>query len=178
MSLIGAIELEETLLAPIASITDRKVDTTGLSLHQLRDLIKNIIAPDNPEYMSILFESFGFKRGLPEDSDFIFDVRCLPNPYWKIELRNQTGLDSGVVEFLESQVDVAAMVADIIGLLTRWIPKFQANNRSYLTICIGCTGGQHRSVYIANRLHEHFSQLHPYVQIEHKELTLDRMSPQ
>lgn len=178
VSLIGAIELEETLLAPIASITDRKVDTTGLSLHQLRDLIKNIIAPENTEHMSILFESFGFKRGLPEDSDFIFDVRCLPNPYWKIELRNQTGLDSGVVGFLESQVDVAAMVADIIGLLTRWIPKFQANNRSYLTICIGCTGGQHRSVYIANRLHEHFSQLHPSVQIEHKELTLDRVSPQ
>ena len=171
VSLIGAIELEETLLAPIASITDRKVDTTGLSLHQLRDLIKNIIAPDNLEHMSILFESFGFKRGLPEDSDFIFDVRCLPNPYWKIELRNQTGLDSGVVEFLESQVDVAAMVADIIGLLTRWIPKFQANNRSYLTICIGCTGGQHRSVYIANRLQEYFSKEHSLVQVVHKELS-------
>ena len=171
VSLIRAIELEESLLAPIASITDRKVDTTGLSLHQLRDLIKNIIAPDKLEHMSILFESFGFKRGLPEASDFIFDVRCLPNPYWKIELRNQSGLDGSVIEFLESQTEVAAMLADVIRFLTRWIPKFQADNRSYLTICIGCTGGQHRSVYIANRLYQHFLQLHPYVQIEHKELT-------
>ena len=171
VSLIRAIELEESLLAPIASITDRKVDTTGLSLHQLRDLIKNIIAPDKLEHMSILFESFGFKRGLPEASDFIFDVRCLPNPYWKIELRNQSGLDGSVIEFLESQTEVAAMLADVISFLTRWIPKFQADNRSYLTICIGCTGGQHRSVYIANRLYQHFLQLHPYVQIEHKELT-------
>lgn len=171
VSLIRAIELEESLLAPIASITDRKVDTTGLSLHQLRDLIKNIIAPDKLEHMSILFESFGFKRGLPEASDFIFDVRCLPNPYWKIELRNQSGLDGSVIEFLESQTEVAAMLADVISFLTRWIPKFQADNRSYLTICIGCTGGQHRSVYIANRLYQHFLQLYPYVQIEHKELT-------
>jgi len=107
---------------------------------------------------------------LPDTSDFIFDVRCLPNPYWKQNLRTQTGNDQGVIEFLESQVDVASMLADIIGFLTRWIPKFQSNNRSYLTISIGCTGGQHRSVYIANRLHEHFSGKHPSVQIVHKEL--------
>ena len=122
--------------------------------------------------MAILFESFGFKKGLPDASDFIFDVRCLPNPYWKQELRSLTGYDEGVIEFLESQVDVAAMLSDIIGFLTRWIPKFQANNRSYLTISIGCTGGQHRSVYIANRLQEYFSKEHSLVQVVHKELSV------
>ena len=92
-----------------------------------------------------------------------------PTPI-EIELRTQTGNDDGVIEFLESQVDVASMLADIIGFLTRWIPKFQENNRSYMTISIGCTGGQHRSVYLANRLGEHFSQQHPLVKVVHKEL--------
>ena len=165
-----AIDLEKKFLAPIADIADRTVDTSGLSLHQLRDLIKNTVVPHEKETMSILFQSFAFKQGMPNDADFIFDVRCLPNPYWKPELRAQTGNDSGVIEFLEGQVDVASMLADIIGYLTRWIPKFQANNRSYLTVSIGCTGGQHRSVYIANRLHEHFSSQHQLVQVIHKEL--------
>ena len=165
-----AIGLEKTLLAPIAQIADRTLDTSGLSLHQLRDLIKNTVAPNNQETMSILFQSFGFKKGMPNDADFVYDVRCLPNPYWKAELRAQTGNDQGVIQFMESQVEVASMLADIIGYLTRWIPKFEANNRSYLTIAIGCTGGQHRSVYLANRLYEHFSNEYQFVQIIHKEL--------
>ena len=171
VSLKEAIELEKTMLAPIHGIADRSIDTSGLSLHQLRDLVKSIVVPGNPDHMSVLFESFGFKKGIPTDSDFIFDVRCLPNPYWKQELRSQTGLDPGVIEFLESQVEVASMLADIIGFLTRWIPSFQANNRSYLTISIGCTGGQHRSVYFANRLCEHFSKEYPLVKVIHKELS-------
>ena len=166
-----AIDLEKSLLSPISDIADRSIDTYRLTLHQLRDLVKNTIVPNNPEHMSILFESFGFKRGVPSDSDFVFDVRCLPNPYWKQQLKNQTGNDEGVIEFLESQVEVASMLADIIGFLTRWIPKFQQNNRSYLTVSIGCTGGQHRSVYLANRLHEHFATQHPFVQVVHKELS-------
>jgi UPF0042 nucleotide-binding protein len=170
ISLPEAIDLEEKILSPILNISDRNLDTSGLSLHQLRDLVKNTIDPNSTGHMSILFESFGFKCGLPDASDFIFDVRCLPNPYWKQELRTQTGNDIGVIEFLEGQVEVASMLADIIGFLTRWIPKFQANNRSYLTISIGCTGGQHRSVYLANRLHEYFSSKHPSVQVVHKEL--------
>ncbi|MGB1158598.1 MAG: RNase adapter RapZ [Porticoccaceae bacterium] len=166
-----AIDLEKKLLAPIADIADRVIDSSGLSLHQLRDLIRNTVVPNAHETMSILFQSFGFKRGMPNDADFVFDVRCLPNPYWKAELRTQTGNDAGVIQFLEGQVDVASMLADIIGYLTRWIPKFQSNNRSYLTVAIGCTGGQHRSVYIANRLHEHFAKQHQAVQIMHKELS-------
>ena len=171
VSLKEAIDLEKELLSPISDIADRSVDTSGLTLHQLRDLVKNIIAPDTSEHMSILFESFGFKRGVPSDSDFVFDVRCLPNPYWKQQLKNQTGNDEGVIQFLESQVEVASMLADIIGFLTRWIPHFQQNNRSYLTVSIGCTGGQHRSVYLANRLYEHFATQHPFVQVVHKELS-------
>ena len=170
VGLSEAIDLEEEILSPILKISDQNIDTSGLSLHQLRDLIKNTVVPNSSDTMSILFESFGFKRGLPDAADFIFDVRCLPNPYWKQELRIQNGNDAGVIEFLEGQVEVAAMLADIIGFLTRWIPKFQANNRSCLTISIGCTGGQHRSVYISNRLHEHFSKDYPSVQIVHKEL--------
>jgi len=171
VSLPEAIDLEAKILSPILNISDRNIDTSGLSLHQLRDLIKNIIVPNSPEHMAILFESFGFKKGLPDASDFIFDVRCLPNPYWKQELRSLTGFDESVIEFLESQVEVAAMLSDVIGFLTRWIPKFQANNRSYLTISIGCTGGQHRSVYIANRLREHFAKEQSLVQVVHKEIS-------
>jgi UPF0042 nucleotide-binding protein len=165
-----AIDLEENIISPIAQVASLTIDTTGLTLHQLRDLVKNTIVPNNPQQMTILFESFGFKQRIPNGSDFVFDVRCLPNPYWKSELRSQTGNDSGIITFLESQVDVASMLADIIGYLTRWLPKFQANNRSYLTVSIGCTGGQHRSVYIANRLHEHFSKQYNLVQVMHKEL--------
>ncbi|MBT3671861.1 MAG: RNase adapter RapZ [Porticoccaceae bacterium] len=172
VSLPEAIDLEAKILSPILNISDRNIDTSGLSLHQLRDLVKNTIVPNSPEHMAILFESFGFKKGLPDASDFIFDVRCLPNPYWKQELRSLTGYDESVIEFLESQVDVAAMLSDIIGFLTRWIPKFQANNRSYLTISIGCTGGQHRSVYIANRLQEYFAKEQSLVQVVHKELSV------
>jgi len=165
-----AIDLEKNIISPIAKVANLTIDTSRLSLHQLRDLVKNTIVPNNQQQMTILFESFGFKQRIPNGSDFVFDVRCLPNPYWKSELRTQTGNDSAVITFLESQVDVASMLADIIGYLTRWIPKFQANNRSYLTVSIGCTGGQHRSVYIANRLHEHFSKHYNFVQVIHKEL--------
>ena len=169
VSLKEAIDLEKDMLAPIAEIADRNIDTSGLSLHQLRDLIKSTVVPHDTEQMAILFESFGFKRGVPSDADFVFDVRCLPNPHWKLELRALTGNDPEVIEFLESQVDVASMLADIIGFLTRWIPKHQNNNRSYLTVAIGCTGGQHRSVYLANRLAEHFGEMYPLVQVVHKQ---------
>ena len=172
ISLKEAIALETDMLAPIANIADRTIETSGLSLHQLRDLIKNTVVPHNANHMSILFESFGFKRGVPIDADFVFDVRCLPNPYWRPELRLMSGNDSDVVQFLENQEDVVAMLADIVGFLTRWIPKHQDDNRSYLTIAIGCTGGQHRSVYLANRLREHFARQYPQVHSVHRQLAL------
>ena len=165
-----AIKLEGELLEPLADIASRKIDTSNLTLHQLRDIIKKHIVPDSEGEMAVLFESFGFKRGVPVDTDFVFDVRCLPNPYWKPELRNYTGNDQPVIEFLESQVDVVQMLADINGYLSRWIPHFQASNRSYLTIAIGCTGGQHRSVYIANQLGTFFGERLPNIQVRHREL--------
>ncbi|MAD67406.1 MAG: RNase adapter RapZ [Porticoccaceae bacterium] len=169
-SLSEAIDLEEKILSPIIKISDQNIDTSGLTLHQLRDMIKTIVMPSNDGHMAILFESFGFKRGLPEAPDFIFDVRCLPNPYWKQELRTQNGNDAGIIDFLDGEEDVRAMLADITDYLTKWIPKFQQNNRSYFTVSVGCTGGQHRSVYMANKLGAHFSTIYPSVQVVHKEI--------
>jgi RNase adapter protein RapZ len=165
-----ALAIERHRLDPIADIASRQIDTTNLTLHQLRDIIKKQIAPDNHGDMAILFTSFGFKHGVPMDADYVFDVRNLPNPYWKPELRQLTGLDTDVIQFLESQTEVAAMLADLIGFFSRWLPRFAATNRSYLTIAIGCTGGQHRSVYICSRLAEFFSSQYPNVQMRNREL--------
>ena len=166
-----AIALETKLLEPIASIANRRIDTSNMTLHQLRDITKKQIAPENNGDIAILFESFAFKRGVPSDADFVFDVRCLPNPYWKQALRSFSGNDEPVIEFLESQPEVVAMLADINGFMTRWIPSFRANNRSYLTVAIGCTGGQHRSVYISNMLGEYFSPQYTNTQVRHRELS-------
>ncbi len=168
-----ALALEQELLDPIAAIANRHIDTSNMTLHQLRDRIKKQIASTEQGEMAILFNSFGYKHGVPVDADFVFDVRCLPNPYWKPALRSQTGNDQPVIEFLESQIEVAAMLADMIGFITRWLPRFIDSNRSYLTIAVGCTGGQHRSVYITNRLNEHFGDQYPNVQVQHRELEPD-----
>ena len=166
-----AIAIERELLEPLIDIANRKIDTSNLTLHQLRDIIKKHVVPDSQGELAVLFQSFGFKRGVPVDADFVFDVRCLPNPYWKPELRTYSGNDQPVIEFLETQPDVAHMLADINGFLSRWIPQFQASNRSYLTIAIGCTGGQHRSVYIANQLGLFFGSRLPNIQVRHRELS-------
>lgn len=166
-----AIALETELLEPIAAIANRKIDTSNMTLHQLRDVIKKQIVPDTEGDMAVLFESFAFKRGVPIDADFVFDVRCLPNPYWKPELRTYNGKDQPVIDFLESEQEVEEMLTDILDYLTRWLPRFDANNRSYVTVAIGCTGGQHRSVYMSNRLGKHFSQHYANTQTRHRELT-------
>lgn len=165
-----AIALERELLDPIATIANRLIDTSNMTLHQLRDLVKHQIVPEASGDMAVLFQSFAYKRGIPIDADFIFDVRCLPNPHWKTELRRFTGSDRPVIEFLESQPEVAAMIADLNGFLTRWIPRFLASNRSYLTVAVGCTGGQHRSVYICNQLAGQFADRFANVQVRHREL--------
>ncbi|WP_432697952.1 RNase adapter RapZ [Marinobacterium sp. YM272] len=166
-----AISYERELLEPIASLADIRVDTTRLTLYELRDTIKLRIAQRSEQSLSVQFESFGFKHGVPLDVDFTFDVRMLPNPYWIPELRQFTGRDQPVIEFLEESADVYAMVDDIRDFLERWIPSFRQNNRSYITIGIGCTGGQHRSVYIAEHLAGHFSELMDNVHVRHRELT-------
>lgn len=165
-----AIALDRQLLEPIAAIASRHIDTSDMTLHQLRDLIKKQVVPESSGGMALLFQSFAFKRGVPADADFVFDVRCLPNPYWKQELRQFHGGDQPVIEFLDSQTDVAAMLADLNGFLSRWIPRFAATNRSYLTIAIGCTGGQHRSVYVCNQLAEQFGRQFGNIQVLHREM--------
>ncbi len=170
LDLHQALALEKQLLDPIASIASRQIDTSNMTLHQLRDLVKKQIVPASEGEMSLLFESFGYKHGVPLDADFVFDVRCLPNPHWIPELRPYTGNDRAVVDFLESQAEVVAMLADMREFLGRWLERFAATNRSYLTVAVGCTGGQHRSVYVCNRLHEGFRADYPNVQIRHREL--------
>ncbi|MEH6543510.1 MAG: RNase adapter RapZ [Porticoccaceae bacterium] len=165
-----AIALEGNILEPISSVADRRIDTSNMTLHQLRDLMSKQIAPNAAGMTAIMFQSFAFKRGVPADADFVFDVRCLPNPHWVPELRHFTGNDKPVIEFMESQTEVAAMFADLNGFLSRWIPAFLASNRSYLTIAIGCTGGQHRSVYLCNQLSQQFRHLGINLQVQHREL--------
>lgn len=165
-----AIEQERHLLEPMASLADMRIDTTYMTLYDLRDRIKMRINQTREQSLSILFESFGFKHGAPLDSDFTFDVRSLPNPHWIAELRPLTGLDSAVQTFLHASSDVIEMQQDITSFLERWIPRIRQDNRSYLTIAIGCTGGQHRSVYLAEQLASHFSQIMDNVHVRHREL--------
>lgn len=167
----SAIQYEKKLLEPIADLADIRVDTTRLSLYELRDTIKLRIAQRREQQLSLQFESFGFKHGVPLDADVVFDVRVLPNPYWIPELRGYNGREQPVVDFLDNEAEVAEMLTDIQQYLERWLPRYAANNRSYVTIGIGCTGGQHRSVYIAERLTAHFADSMSNVHVRHRELT-------
>ena len=165
-----AIRQERHLLEPIVACADLIVDTSDTNIYQLRELLRARLHDTPREAMSLLFESFGFKNGVPADADFVFDVRCLPNPHWEPQLRPLTGLDRPVVEFLERQPEVIAMIADLRRLLEAWLPRFEASDRSYLTVAIGCTGGQHRSVFIAEALARFFSAVRDYVMVRHREL--------
>lgn len=171
MSLADAIELERQLLAPIAANADLFIDTTHTNIYQLRDLVRDRITGKSHEPMSLLFQSFGYKHGLPSDADFVFDVRCLPNPHWETALRPLTGLDHKVIEYLELQPTVIEMLEQIKQFMEIWIPRFENESRSYMTIAVGCTGGQHRSVYITESLSKHFSQQRENVVTRHRELS-------
>jgi UPF0042 nucleotide-binding protein len=173
-SLQEAIAAERALLAPIAALAALTIDTTQLSLHDLRDLVAKTVVAEPGSGMLILFESFGFKRGIPIDADLVFDLRCLPNPHWQPELRELTGLDAGVVDFLEGSQEVLDMLADITAYLDKWLPRFALSNRSYITVALGCTGGQHRSVYMCERLERHFRDRFTGVQVRHRELAASR----
>ncbi len=170
LPLSEAIEVERNLLNAVSSEADLFIDTTYTNVHQLRDLIKAQVIKNKDTKLTLLFQSFGFKNGAPTDSDFVFDVRCLPNPHWEPKLRPLTGLDEDVIEFLQSQSDVQEMMDHIDGFLQHWIPKFKEQNRSYLTVSIGCTGGQHRSVFIAQQLYDNFRNSTDNVTIRHREM--------
>ncbi len=170
ISLAEAIDRETELLGPVANMADLTLDTTSMSVHDLRGLIKMRVAGKSTPDMAVLFQSFGFKQGIPLDADFVFDVRCLPNPYWQPELRPFTGQDEQIRTFLSGKDEVNEMFTDIESYLLRWLPRFEQNNRSYLTVAIGCTGGQHRSVYLSERLTEAFRERFSNVQVRHREL--------
>jgi RNase adapter protein RapZ len=170
MPLAEAIERERQLLEPIASAAALVLDTSQMTIYELRDAVRQRLVGDLSGSMSILIQSFGFKRGVPADADLVFDVRMLPNPHWVKELRLQSGLDEDVGNFLEAQPLTDELFASIRLYLDQWLPHYRDSNRSYMTIAIGCTGGQHRSVYLAARLFRHYQQQFPQVHIRHREL--------
>jgi UPF0042 nucleotide-binding protein len=169
LSLSDAIALERKLLKPLASIADRVIDTAELNVHQLRRLIATELGMAGGP-LSLLFESFAYKRGVPADADFVFDARCLPNPHWDAQLRPLSGRDAAVRSWLEAKPPVMQYLAQVRDFLGNWLPSFEAENRSYVTICIGCTGGRHRSVYLCERLAEHFRATREQVLTFHREL--------
>jgi UPF0042 nucleotide-binding protein len=166
-----AIALERNLLGSVINAADLLIDTSQTSAHALTEKIRRRVGDRVPHQLSILIESFGYKHGLPADADFVFDVRCLPNPYWVPKLRDQCGRDDAVKAFLSAEPEVGKMIDDIRAFLETWIPKYQDFQRSYLTVAIGCTGGQHRSVYIADALAAKLSQSYGPIQTLHHELT-------
>ncbi|MEI6413525.1 MAG: RNase adapter RapZ [Pseudomonadota bacterium] len=169
-TLASAIEWERQILEPILGEADLRIDTSHTTLHELRDLVRQRVAKTPCLEVSLLFQSFGFKHGVPRDADFVFDMRCLPNPHWTPALRSLTGRDQAVVEFLEADAKVLQMRDELTGFLSRWIPHFEADGRRYLTIAIGCTGGQHRSVYMATQLAGYFAAVNRQVLTKHREL--------
>ena len=161
------VSQERELLAEISNI-GHHIDTTELDANALRAWIKQFIKVDRAR-LTLLFQSFGFKHGIPLDSDLVFDVRCLPNPHYNPVLQPLTGRDAAVVEFLDNTPGVQDMFVDIRDFVERWLPSFVADNRSYLTVAIGCTGGRHRSVYLAEKLARYFEQ-GQQVLVRHREL--------
>jgi UPF0042 nucleotide-binding protein len=170
-SLDEALESENALLHPISDLADLNLDTTHLSVHELRSLIKLRISNKKTADMALLFQSFGFKHGIPIDADLVFDVRNLPNPYWNPNLRQFNGRDSQIIEFLNKEPLVKDMLSDIQQYLEKWLPSFEQANRSYMTVAIGCTGGHHRSVFIVDALTHLFSTQFDNVQVRHRELS-------
>ncbi len=168
--LAEAIERERSLLAPLAGAATLSLDTTQMTIYELRDAIRQRLLGSDGASMSVLFESFGFKRGVPTDSDLVFDVRMLPNPHWVRELRMKTGLDAEVRDFLESRPMPGELYDDICNYLDRWLPRYSESNRSYITVAVGCTGGQHRSVYLADKLYHRYRERYPEVHIRHREM--------
>lgn len=167
-TLAESIHAEREMMAELANLGHR-VDTSELSANTLRSWVKDFVALDHGG-LALLFESFGFKHGIPLDADFVFDVRSLPNPHYDPVLRPLTGRDTPVASFIEAQPDAMEMLADIRGFVEKWLPGFVRDNRSYLTVAIGCTGGQHRSVYFVEQLARHFRTQGQRVLVRHREL--------
>jgi Predicted P-loop-containing kinase len=174
MGLLEALEQEERLLAPLANAADLTVDTSRLSVHELRDLIRERVVERRSAAPSLLFQSFAYRHGVPDDADFVFDARALPNPYWNPSLRDLTGRDEPVAQFLDREADVTRFFEDVRDFVERWLPSLVRSNRSYITVAVGCTGGQHRSVYLAERLAAHFRGTQGQALVRHRDLASRR----
>lgn len=169
-SLEEAIKSEKLLLEPIQERADLVIHTDKLTVHELAEIVKERILGKKSTRLVLVFESFGFKYGIPKDADYVFDARFLPNPHWEPELKHFTGLDTPIQYFLGGQPIVSKFIWQIQNLITTWLPHLERNNRSYVTVAIGCTGGQHRSVYVAEQLKQSIIEMYPDVQIRHREL--------
>ncbi len=172
-----AINAEREILTHINNAADLVIDTSRTSVYELADAIRERVDRRKSESLSVLIESFGFKHRIPADADFVFDMRCLPNPYWSTDLRGLTGLDSEVIDFLDAEEAFTAMYEDIVGFLNRWIPRFEDAHRGYLTIAVGCTGGQHRSVHMTEKLAASLREHHEPVLTRHNNLAQHRLNP-
>lgn len=169
-SLIEAIRQERQLMVPIANLADLSLDTSRMNLHELRAAILAHLGNPIEAKLAVQIQSFGYKNGIPLGVDFIFDARCIANPHWIAELRPLTGLDKPVADYLEAQPDTSEWLADLRDYLLRWLPRFQAQDRAYLTVALGCTGGQHRSVYLAEKLAETLRPRFGDVIVKHRDL--------
>ncbi len=172
-----AINAEREILTHINNAADLVIDTSMTSVYELADAIRERVGRRKSESLSVLIESFGFKHRIPADADFVFDMRCLPNPYWSTDLRGLTGLDNEVIDFLDAEEAFTAMYEDIVGFLNRWIPRFEDAHRGYLTIAVGCTGGQHRSVHMTEKLAASLRENHEPVLTRHNNLAQHRLNP-
>jgi len=171
LSLPEAIARERELTAPLRRAADAVIDTTGLNVHQLRRKVVTEFALSHGNKLSLLFESFAYKRGVPAEADFVFDARVLPNPHWDPELRPMSGREAPVRDYLEAQADVQRYIAQLTDFLDTWLPRLGNDTRSYVTVAFGCTGGKHRSVYLAERMARHArEQGWPEVATFHREL--------
>ncbi|MEZ8618016.1 RNase adapter RapZ [Vibrio splendidus] len=170
LSLEQAIDLEKTLLKPLAEQASIVIDSSDCNLYELSEKVRFKVEGKEKQELIIVFQSFGFKYGLPSDADYVFDVRFLPNPHWEPALRPLTGLDAPIHSFLEKHSEVLELKQQIQGFVEQWLPMLEKNNRSYLTVAIGCTGGKHRSVYLTQKIGEYFEQLGHQVQIRHASL--------
>ncbi|MEZ8689819.1 RNase adapter RapZ [Vibrio splendidus] len=170
LSLEQAIDLEKTLLTPLAEQASIVIDSSDCNLYELSEKVRFKVEGKEKQELIIVFQSFGFKYGLPSDADYVFDVRFLPNPHWEPALRPLTGLDAPIHSFLEKHSEVLELKQQIQGFVEQWLPMLEKNNRSYLTVAIGCTGGKHRSVYLTQKIGEYFEQLGHQVQIRHASL--------
>jgi UPF0042 nucleotide-binding protein len=170
ISLHEAIQLEASLLEALRLRSNLIIDTSNLTIYELREAINTRLLDHTSGSLSLLIESFGFKRGVPTDADLVFDTRLLPNPHWSAELRTLTGKDQAVIDFLRDHKDCGDFIASITGFLTQWLPLYERSQRTYVTVAIGCTGGQHRSVFVAEEVFSVLKAAYEQTQIRHREL--------